>query len=147
MKLDLSQSVHGLPISCSLRYVFSCPDIADSEPVAFLAELNYTSLPEMEMPSLLTSWVASGLAITVISIQLQVGVPRPVVIDSLKAESCPELPTDPPTDVTVIAVSIGGAVLLVVVNIVAAAMAAVLCRKQSKYTYRYVSTMHHRYIR
>ena len=119
------------------RRVFSCPDMADSETVVFLAELNYTSLPEVDVPSLLTSWVASGPAITVISVQLQVDVTCPVVIDSLKAESCPELPTDPPTDVIVIAASIGGAVLVVVVIIIAVTMAAVLCRKQSKY--RYVS--------
>ena len=108
--------------------------------------LNYTILPGVvDVPSLLTSWVDSGPAIVVNSIQLQVDTTCPVAINSLQPESCTagspspptDTPTDPPTDVTVTAVVVCVILLLVVVAIVAAIVIAVVVfrRKQSKYRY------------
>ena len=118
--------------------LFSCLDTEDPETVVYIAELSYTVIPGVvDVPSLLTSWVDSGAAITVNFIQLQVDTTCPVVIDSLKPESCTDTPSDPPTDVTVIAVVTCIILLLVVVTIVAAIVVAVAVfrRKQSKYKY------------
>ena len=144
--------------SCSLsvhRSLFSCLGTEDSETVVYIAELSYTVIPGVvDVPSLLTSSVDSGPAITVNFNQLQVDTTCPVVIDSLKPESCivappappTDTPTDPPTDVTVIAVVTCVILLLVVVTIVAAVVVAVTVfrRKQSKY--KYVPTPHHHSI-
>ena len=40
--------------------LFSCLGTTDSQTVVFLAQLSYTALPGVDMPSLLTSWVASS---------------------------------------------------------------------------------------
>ena len=147
--------------SCSLsvqRSLFSCLGTEDSETVVYIAELSYTVIPGVvDVPSLLTSWVDSGPTIIVNSIQLQVDTTCPVVIDSLKPESCivapptpstppTDTPTDPPANVTVIAVVTCVILLLVVVTIVAAIVVAVAVfrRKQSKY--KYVPTPHHHSI-
>ena len=140
--------------SCSFtlqQHFFSCLGSEDSETVVYIAELSYTVIPGVvDVPFLLTSWVDSGPAIIVNSIQLQVDTTCPVVIDSLNPESCfmlpPVPPTDPPTDVTVIAVVTCVILLLVVVTIVAAIVVAVVVfrRKQSKY--KYVPTPHHHSI-
>ena len=101
----------------------------------------YTALPGVNMPSLLTSWVASSPYIAVASTQLQVDTTCPVVIDSLEPESCPAAstapPTDPPTNVTVVAVAVCVIITLVVVTIIVAIVIAVIlfCRKQQKYRY------------
>ena len=127
--------------------LFSCLGTEDPETVVYIAELSYTVIPGVvDVPSLLTSWVDSGPAITVNFIQLQVDTTCPVVIDSLKPESCTDTPSDPPTDVTVIAVVTCVILLLVVVTIVAAIVVAVAVfrRKQSKY--KYVPTPHHHSI-
>ena len=129
--------------SCFLsvqQSLFSCLGTTDSQTVVFLAELSYTALPGVDMPSLLASWVTSTPNITVASTQLQVDTTCPVVIDSLQPESCPVASTAPPnglpTDVTVIAVAICVIVLLVVTVIVAIVIAVIVCcRKQSKYRY------------
>ena len=137
------------------RSLFSCLGTEDSETVVYIAELSYTVIPGVvDVPSLLTSWVDSGPAIIVNSIQLQVDTTCPVVIDSLEPQSCSttpptpptDTPTDPPTDVTVIAVVTCVILLLVVVTIVAAIVVAVVvfCRKQSKN--KYVPTPHHHSI-
>ena len=151
--------------SCSFilqQHFFSCLGTEDAETVVYIAELSYTVIPGVvDVPSLLTSWVDSGPAIIVNSIQLQVDTTCPVVIDSLKPESCivaPPTPSTPPTDtptdtptdlltdVTVIAVVTCVILLLVVVTIVAAIVVAVAVfrRKQSKY--KYVPTPHHHSI-
>ena len=144
--------------SCSFtlqQHFFSCLGTEDSETVVYIAELSYTVIPGVvDVPSLLTSWVDSGPAITVNSIQLQVDTTCPVVIDTLKPEGCvvapptppTDTPTDPPADVTVIAVVTCIILLLVVVTIVAAVVVAVAVfrRKQSKY--KYVPTPHHHSI-
>ena len=144
--------------SCSFalqQHFFSCLGSEDSETVVYIAELSYTVIPGVvDVPSLLTSWVDSGPAIIVNSIQLQVDTTCPVVIDSLKPESCilapptppTDTPTDLPADVTVIAVVTCVILLLVVVTIVAAVVVAVAVfrRKQSKY--KYVPTPHHHSI-
>ena len=144
--------------SCSFilqQHFFSCLGTEDSETVVYIAELSYTVIPGVvDVPSLLTSWVDSGPAIIVNSIQLQVDTTCPVAIDSLKPESCivapstppTDTPTDPPADVTVIAVVTCVILLLVVVTIVAAVVVAVTVfrRKQSKY--KYVPTPHHHSI-
>ena len=141
--------------------LFSCLGTEDSETVVYIAELSYTVIPGvMDVPSLLTSWVDSGPAITVNFNQLQVDTTCPVVISSSKPESCvvalptspsppappTDTPTDPPTDVTVIAVVTCVILLLVVVTIVAAVVVAVAVfrRKQSKY--KYVPTPHYHSI-
>ena len=143
--------------SCSFtlqQHFFSCLGTEDSEAVVYIAVLNYTILPGVvDVPSLLTSWVDSGPAIVVNSIQLQVDTTCPVAISSLKPERCsiasPDPPTDPPTgpptetptdsptDVTLTAVVVCVILLLVVVAIVAAIVIAVVVfrRKQSKYRY------------
>ena len=144
--------------SCSFtlqQHFFSCLGTEDSETVVYIAELSYTVIPRVvDVPSLLTSWVDSGPAIIVNSIQLQVDTTCPVVIDSLNPEGCfvlppappTDTPTDSPTDVTVIAVVTCVILLLVVVIIVAAIVVAVAVfrRKQSKY--KYVPTPHHHSI-
>ena len=149
MKLsDISKALSAAleqDCSCSLsvqRHEFSCQNTANSQTVVFLANLSYTILPGVDVPSLLTSWIISDPAITVNFIQLQVNTTCPVVITFLKSESCSVYvapPTDPPTDsdVTVIAAATAVIVLLVVVTIIVAiAIAvAVLCKKQSKYRY------------
>ena len=91
----------------------------------------------VDVPSLLTSWVDSGPAIVVNSIQLQVDTTCPVAIDSIKPQRCSVAPADPPTDVTVTAVVVCVILLLVVVAIVAAIVIAVVVfrRKHSKYRY------------
>ena len=138
--------------SCFLsvqQSLFSCLGTTEPQTVVFLAELSYTALPGVDMPSLLTLWVISTPHIAVASTQLQVDTTCPVVIDSLQPESChvastapptdPPInsPTDPPTDVTVIAVAVCIVVLLVVVTVIVAIVIAVIvcCRKQSKYRY------------
>ena len=74
----------------------------ESQSVVFIAELSYTALPGVDMPSLLTSWVTSNPHIIVASTQLQVDPTCPVVIDSLQPKSCLVAfmlpPTDPATD-------------------------------------------------
>ena len=77
----------------------------------FLAELQYSAPAEVDVPSLLTSWVSSGPVITVNSIQLQVDTTSPVVIDSMQAQSYSEA--------TVIATAVGVSVLIVVIIITA----------------------------
>ena len=112
-----------------------------SQTVVFLAQLSYTALSGVDMPSLLTSWVTSSPYIAVASTQLQMDTTCPVVIDSLEPESCPAAstapPTDPPTNVTVVAVAVCVIITLVVVTIIVAIVTAVilLCRKQQKYRY------------
>ena len=144
--------------SCSFilqQHFFSCLGTEKAETVVYIAELSYTIIRGVvNVPSLLTSWVDSGPTITVNFIQLQVDTTCPVVIDSLKSESCivvsptppTDMPTDLPTDVTVIAVVTCVILLLVVVTIVAVIVVAVAVfrRKQSKY--KYVSTPHHHSI-
>ena len=114
--------------SCSVAIrnpVFSCANTADSKAVVFLAELQ----AEVDVPSLLTSWVSSGPVITVNSIQLQVDTTCPVVIDSMQAQSCS---VAPPTDV--IAAAVGVSILVVVIIIVVIVTAlVVLCRKRSRF--------------
>ena len=152
--------------SCSLsvqQSLFSCLGTTDSQTVVFLAELSYTALPGVDMPSLLASWVASTPHIAVASTQLQVDTTCPVVVDSLQPESCPVastvLPTDPPTDsstepptnlptdVTVIAVATCVIVLVVVTVIVATVIAVIVCcRKQSKYRYVVMPLRHSTYM-
>ena len=129
------------------QHFFSCLGTEDSETVVYIVELSYTVIPGVvDVPSLLTSWVDSGPAIIVNSIQLQVDTTCPVVIDSLEPQSCSITPADPPADVTVIAVVTCVILLLVVVTIVAAVVVAVAVfrRKQSKY--KYVPTPHHHSI-
>ena len=130
---------------CSLsvqQSLFSCFETTDSQTVVFLAELSYTALPGIDMPSLLTSWVTSTRHIIVASTQLQVDTTCPVVIDSFEPKSClatsvapPIDPsTDPPTEVTVIVAAAVVAFLVVTTATVAIVIAvAVFCRKQSKY--------------
>ena len=136
--------------SCSFtlqQHFFSCLGSEDSETVVYIAELSYTVIPGVvDVPSLLTSWVDSGPAIIVNSIQLQVDTTCPVVIDYLAPQSCSTTPADLPADVTVIAVVTCVILLLVVVTIVAAIAVAVAVfhRKQSKY--KYVPTPHHHSI-
>ena len=131
------------PLSIQQRF-FSCLGTADSQTVVFLAQITYADLPGgMDVPSLITSWVASSSAILVSSIQLQVDTSCPVVIDSLSSKSCTDPPTNPPTDVTVITIAVCIAVLLVVIIIVAAVVTVVvLCRKQSKYRYVSVTALY-----
>ena len=126
--------------SCSVAVrnpVFSCANTADSKTVVFLAELQYSAPAEVDVPSLLTSWVSSGPVITVNSIQLQVNTTSPVVIDSMQAQSYSEAP---PTDV--IAAAVGVSILVVViittVVIVTACALVVLYWKRSRYMSRCV---------
>ena len=157
--LDISKALSAAleqDCSCSLsvqRHEFSCQNTANSQTVVFLANLSYNILPGVDVPSLLTSWVASDPAITVNFIQLQVNTTCPVVITSLKSESCSVYvapPTDPPTDsdVTVIAAATGVIVFLVVVTIVVAIViaVAVVCKKQSKYRYVPIPLHHSVYM-
>ena len=146
---------------CSLsvqQSLFSCFETTDSQTVVFLAELSYTALPRVDMPSFLTSWITSTPYITVASTQLQMDTTCPVVIDSLQPEPCfaasvplstvpPADPssnpaTDSPTDTTVIVivVAVSVVVLLVMVMAIVAIVIAVIVffRKQSKYSPRYV---------
>ena len=144
--------------SCSFtleQHFFSCLGTEDSETVVYIAELSYTVIPGVvDVPSLLTSWVDSGPAIIVNSIQLQVDTTCPVVIDSLNPESCfvlppvppTDTPTAPPTDVTVIAVVTCVILLLVVVTIVAAVVVAVAVFRRKQSQYKYVPTPHHHSI-
>ena len=77
--------------SCYLsvpKRFFSCLGTHDSQTAVFLAELSYTALPGVDLPSLLSSWVASTPPITVASTQLQVDTTCPVVIDSLEPDGC-----------------------------------------------------------
>ena len=135
------------PLSIQQRF-FSCLGTADSQTVVFLAQITYADLPGgMDVPSLITSWVASSSAILVSSIQLQVDTSCPVVIDSLSSKRCTDPPTNPPanppTDFTVITIAVCIAVLLVVIIIVAAVVTVVvLCRKQSKYRYVSVTALY-----
>ena len=120
------------------QHFFSCLSTEDSETVVYLAQLSYTILPGVvDVPSLLTSWVDSGPAIVVNSIQLQVDTTCPVAIDPFEPQSCSIAPSDPPTDVTLTAVVVCVILLLIVVTIVAATVIAVLVyrRKHSKYRY------------
>ena len=145
---DISSALSTLlqqQCGCSLsvqQSLFSCLGTTDSQTVVFLAQLSYTALPGVDMPSLLTSWVASSPYIAVASTQLQVDTKCPVVIDSLEPESCPVAsvapPTNLPTDVTVIAVAVCVIVLTVVVAIVITVM-IVVCRKQSRNIKKYVT--------
>ena len=78
--------------SCSLsvqQSLFSCLGTTDSQTVVFLADLSYTALTGVDIPSL-TSWVISIPHIAVASTQLQMDTLCPVVImiDSLQPESC-----------------------------------------------------------
>ena len=145
---DISSALSTLlqqQCGCTLsvqQSLFSCLGTTGSQTVVFLVQLSYTALPGVDMPSLLTSWVASSPYIAVASTQLQMDTTCPVVIDSLEPESCPAAstapPTDPPTNVTVIAVvAVCVIITLVVVTIIVAILAAVLllCRKQQKYRY------------
>ena len=140
--------------SCSLsvqQSLFSCLGTTDSQTVVFLAELSYTALPRVDMPSLLASWVASTPHIAVASTQLQVDTTCPVVVDSLQPESCPVASTAPPTslptDVTVIAVAVCVSVLVVATVIVAIVIAVIVCcRKQSKYRYVVMPHRHSTYM-
>ena len=81
----LSPPSTGLQLQQSL---FSCLGTTDSQTVAVLAELSYTALPGMDLPSLLASWVVSTPPIKVASTQLQVDTTCPVVIDSLETDGC-----------------------------------------------------------
>ena len=138
---DISSALSTLlqqQCGCSLsvqQSLFSCLGTTDSQTVVFLAQLSYTALPGVDMPSLLTSWVASSPYIAVASTQLQVDTKCPVVIHSLEPESCPVAsvapPTNLPTDVTMIAVAVCVIVVTVVVAIVITVM-IVVCRKQSR---------------
>ena len=86
--------------SCSLtvqRHFFSCLGAQDSQMAVFLAELSYTALPGVDLPSLLTAWVASTPPITVASTQLQVDTTCPVVIDSLEPDGCAPSPSTTPS--------------------------------------------------
>ena len=86
--------------SCSLtvqRHFFSCLGAQDSQIAVFLAELSYTALPGVDLPSLLTAWVASTPPITVASTQLQVDTTCPVVIDSLEPDGCAPSPSTTPS--------------------------------------------------
>ena len=135
--------------SCSLsvqQHFFSCVGTADSQTVVYLAVLNYTILPgTVDLPSLITSWVASGRAVPVNSIQLQVDTTCPVVIDSLEPQSCSVATA---TDVAAIAAATGVIVLLVVVTIIVAIViaVAVVCKKQSKYRYVPIPLHHSVYM-
>ena len=124
--------------------LFSCLGTEDSETVVYIAELSYTIIPGvMDVPSLLTSWVDSGPAITVNFNQLQVDTTCPVVIDSLEPQSCSTAPADPPADVTVIAVVTCIILLLVVVTIVAAVVVAVAVFRRKQLKFKCVSPPHH----
>ena len=120
---------------------FSCANTTYLQTVVFLAQLSYTALPGVDMPSLLTSWVTSTPHITVASTQLQVDPTCPVVINSLEPESCPVTSVAPPTEsptetVTVIVTVCGIVILLVVTSIVVIVIAVVVCcRKRSKHRY------------
>lgn len=142
-KLSDILSALSATCSCSLSVqsrVFTCPDTANSQTAVFLGELSYVALPEVDVPSLLTSWVSSGPAITVNSIQLQVDTSCPVVIESLKSERCPDPPTTGmPTDMTVIAAAAGGGVLPFAVIIIVVIVAA-SCGKRSKHRYLHTNT-------
>ena len=86
--------------SCSLtvqRHFFSCLRAQDSQTAVFLAELSYTALPGVDLPSLLTAWVGSTPPITVASTQLQVDTTCPVVIDSLEPDGCAPSPSTTPS--------------------------------------------------
>ena len=154
---------------CSLfvqQSLFSCFGTTDSQTVVFLAELFYTALPGVDMPSLLTSWVTSTPYLAVASTQLQVDTTCPVVIDSLQPEQCsaasvapstvpPADPssnpaTDSPTDTTVIVivVAVAAVVLLVMVAAIVAIVIAVIifCSKQSKYSPRYVPVLYQHFM-
>ena len=130
---------YGFSLSVQ-QSLFSCLSTTGSQTVVFLAQFSYTALPGVDMPSLLTSPY-----IVVTSTQLQVDTTCPVVMDSLKPESCPAAspapPTDPPTNVTVVAVCV---IITLVVTIIVAIVTAVilLCRKQQKYKY-VCSIAHH----
>ena len=137
--------------SCPLsvqQHFFSCVGTEDSKTVVYLAVISYATLPGVvDVPSLITAWVASGRAVPVNSIQLQVDTTCPAVIDSLEPQSCSAAPpTDPPVDITVIAAATGAIVLLVVVTIIVAIViaVAVVCKKQSKY--RYVPIPLHHFV-
>ncbi len=144
--------------SCSLSVQqshFSCANNTDSQTVVFLAELSYTALPGVDMPSLLTSWVTSTPYITVASTQLQMDPTCPVVINSLEPESCPVTSVAPPTPttesptemVTVIVTICGIVILLVVTAIVAIVIAVVVCcRKQSKHRYVQIQHKHSQFM-
>ena len=123
--------------SCSLsvqQSLFSCLGTRDSQTVVFLARLSYTALPGVDLPSLLSSWVASTPPITVASTQLQVDTTCPVVIDSLEPEGCGT--ADPPPDATVISVAAAGsAAALLVVLIITVAVVIAVCCKRNRYVY------------
>ena len=114
--------------------VFSCANTADSKTVVFLAELQYSAQAEVDVPSLFTSWVSSGPVITVNSIQLQVDTTCPVVIDSLRAQSCS---VAPPTDVIAAAVCVSILVVVIITAVIVTAL-VVFCRKRSRYMTWYV---------
>ena len=156
--VKLSEISEALSVSVQLlcncflsmqRHFFSCLDTTDSHTVVFLAELSYIAHPSVDMPSLLTSWVASTPHIIVTSTQLQVDPTCPVVIDSLKPKRCPVTtvappanqptnsstapPTDLPTDVTVIAAVCAGVLVVIIITVAIVIAGVVLCRKHSKY--------------
>ena len=86
--------------SCSLtvqRHYFSCLGAQDSQTAVYLAEVSYTALPGVDLPSLLTTWVGSTPLITVASTQLQVDTTCPVVIDSLEPDGCAPNPSTTPS--------------------------------------------------
>ena len=146
--------------NCSLsmqRRFFSCLNTMDSQTVAFLAELSYTAYPSVDMPFLLTSWVASTPHIIVASTQLQVDSTCPVVINSLEPKLCPIASATPPagpsthtstdastdlstgTEVAIVAGAVCASVLILVIITVAIVIAVVVfCRKQSKCRYIYM---------
>ena len=141
--------------SCSLsvqQSYFSCANNTDSQTVVFLAQLSYTALPGVDMPSLLTSWVNSTPYITVASTQLQVDTTCPVVINSLEPESCPVTsvapPTESPTETVTVIVTIFGIVILIVVTAIVAIVIAVVvcCRKQSKNRYVQIQHKHSQFM-
>ena len=141
-EISAAISVHlQLLCNCSLsvqRHFFSCLGTTDSQTVVFLAELSYTALPGVDIPSLLTSWVASTPHIIVASEQLQMDATCLVVIDSLEPESCTVAPpTDlQPTSIIVAAVAACATVFLVLAIIVVLVISVVVCyKRRSKYRY------------
>ena len=118
--------------------------------VVFLAELHYTSPAGVDVPSVLASWVSSGPAIAVNSIQLQVDTTCPVVIASLQPQSCSVAPS---TDVTATAVGVSIAIAAVIITVAIVIVIALLVvfrkrllRHMTWYVCNYqyhLSTLHH----
>ena len=145
VKLTEISAAFSVPLqrlcNCSLsvqRHFFSCLGTTDSQTVVFLAEFSHTALPGVDMPALLASWVTSTPHIIVASAQLQVDTTCPVVIGSLKPESCTvasPAAADLPNNVTVAAVAACVIVLLVVIIVVMVIAVVVCCKRQSKNRY------------